>query len=91
MRWFQGKQEIIQVEIDTHSSGYTLIERTDRSTNEWANIVLSKGQKLIELGWNGTRLSNGRGAKDLIAHDPEVYKWAIDTLRAAEREKQNDL
>jgi hypothetical protein len=92
MRWFLGKQEIIQVEIDSHPTGYTLVERTNRSTNEWANLLLTKagGTTSFELGWNGQRLSNGRGTIDLVAHAPNIYQWALDTLTQAERKAAHD-
>jgi hypothetical protein len=87
MRWFIGKQEIIQVEIDSHPSGYTLVERTNRSTNEWANLLVIKsgGKTSFELGWNGERLSCGREARELARYDPDIYQWALDTLRQAHR------
>jgi hypothetical protein len=85
MQWFQGK--ISQIEIDSHSDGYLLVERVSRSSNEWSNLLLTKNCSKLqwELGWNGNRLSNGRGSTELLAHDPFIHRWVLDVLKQAER------
>jgi hypothetical protein len=85
MRWFQG--EISVIEIDSNPDAYVLFERVTRSSNEWANLLLTKKgcKEHWELGWNGERLSNGHGTKNLIAHDPSIHRWVLDALKQAER------
>ena len=40
MRWFEGN--VTQIEIDLHPIGYILYERINKSTNQWANLLLIK-------------------------------------------------
>ena len=40
MRWFEGN--VTQIEIDSHPNGYILYERINKSTNQWANLLLIK-------------------------------------------------
>ena len=40
MRWFEGN--VTQIEIDSHPNGHILYERINKSTNQWANLLLIK-------------------------------------------------
>jgi hypothetical protein len=86
MQWFIGKQ-ITQVEIGSHPDGYSLYEKVNKSTEQWATLLLVKSftKTYWELGWNGKRLSDGHGAKSLYAYDPIILQWVITTLEQARR------
>jgi hypothetical protein len=88
MRWFQGK--ISAIEIDSNPNGYVLYEHVNKSSDGWANLLLTeKGSKEHwELGWNGERLSNGHATKNLLTHDPSIHRWVLDALKAATRISQ---
>jgi hypothetical protein len=84
MQWFQGN--ITQIEIASYGD-YKLFECVNRSTDTWANLLVTNSKQKFELGWNGKRLSNGNGSKELIAHDPAIHRWVLDTIKQARTEQ----
>jgi hypothetical protein len=81
MQWFQG--HITQIEIASHGD-YKLFECVN---DAWATLLVTNSKKKFELGWNGKRLSNGNGNKELIAHDPAIHRWVLDTIKQARTEQ----
>lgn len=52
MRWFEGN--VTQIEIDSHPNGYILYERINKSTNQWANLLLIKNLERMKSFTDGS-------------------------------------
>ena len=66
MRWFEGN--VTQIEIDTHPNGCILYERNNKSTNQWANLLLIKKLERMKSFTDGSSPPEVHGSP---ASDPE--------------------
>ena len=70
--------------------GWTLYERTRRTSDQWRNYKLvgngGDGTQKFNwwLGWNGERLSRGSDAVLLAKRHPAIMQWVIDILKAGD-------
>jgi len=66
MRWFEGN--VTQIEIDSHPNGYILYEKINKSTNQWANLLLIKKHEWMKSFTDG---SSPPEVQWTAASDPE--------------------
>jgi hypothetical protein len=69
------------------AESWTLFEHA-KPNARWRTVKLVRTGPVRKhfwwLGWNGERLSRSRDADHLEQHHPEIARWVVECMRAAD-------